>query len=81
MSTARLCKNCGKKYYPKSYYSYPQFYYGTSDEDKLAYARFHSLGCMTDFINRHKQAFSIFVDNIYENMIKEETTVDQIINQ
>ena len=81
MSTARYCKNCGKKYYPKSYYSYPQFYYGTSDEDKLAYARFHSLGCMTDFINRHKQAFSIFVDNIYENMIKEETTVDQIINQ
>ena len=81
MSTARFCNNCGKKYYPKSYYSYPQFYYGTSDEDKLAYARFHSLGCMTDFINRHKQAFSIFVDNIYENMIKEETTVDQIINQ
>ena len=81
MSTARICNNCGKKYYPKSYYSYPQFYYGTSDEDKLAYARFHSLGCMTDFINRHKQAFSIFVDNIYENMIKEETTVDQIINQ
>ena len=81
MSTARFCKNCGKKYYPKSYYSYPQFYYGTSDEDKLAYARFHSLSCMTDFINRHKQAFAHLVDTISDNVIKEETTIDQIINQ
>ena len=81
MSTARFCKNCGKKYYPKSYYSYPQFYYGTSDEDKLEYARFHSLGCMTDWLNRNKQAFALFVDNVCENVIKEETTIDQIINQ
>ena len=72
MSTARICKNCGKKFYPKSYYSYPQFYYGTSDEDKLEYARFHSLGCMTDFIARHKQAFAHFVDTISENVIKED---------
>ena len=81
MSTARTCKNCGKKFYPKSYYSYPQFYYGTSDEDKLEYSRFHSLGCMTDWLNRNKQAFALFVDNVCENVIKEETTIDQIINQ
>jgi len=81
MSTARICKNCGKKYYPKSYYSYPQFYYGTSDEDKLEYARFHSLGCMTDWLNRNKQAFAHLVDTVSENVIKEETTIDQIINQ
>ena len=71
MSTARTCKNCGKKYYPKSYYSYPQFYY----------ARFHSQGCMHNFISKNKEAFAIFVDNIYENVIKEETTIGQIINQ
>ena len=81
MSTARYCKNCGKKYYPKSFYSYPQFYYGTSDEDKLEYARFHSLGCMTDWLNRNKQAFAHLVDTISDNVIKEETTIDQIINQ
>ena len=81
MSTARICKNCGKKYYPKSYYSYPQFYYGTSDEDKLEYARVHSLGCMTDWLNRNKQAFAHLVDTVSENVIKEETTIDQIINQ
>ena len=72
MSTARLCNWCGKKYYPKSYYSYPQFYYGTSDADKLEYARFHSLGCMTDWISRNKQAFAHLVDTISENVIKEE---------
>ena len=72
MSTARLCNWCGKKYYPKSYYSYPQFYYGTSDSDKLEYARFHSLGCMTDWLNKNKEAFANLVDNISENVIQED---------
>lgn len=72
MSTARICNWCGKKYYPKSYYSYPQFYYGTSDADKLEYARFHSLGCMTDWLNKNKEAFANLVDNISENVIQEE---------
>jgi len=72
MSTARLCNWCGKKYYPKSYYSYPQFFYGTSDADKLEYARFHSLGCMTDWLNKNKEAFANLVDNISENVIQEE---------
>ena len=71
MSTARYCKNCGKKFYPKSYYSYPQFHYGTSDEVKLEYARFHSLGCMTDWLQRNKEAFAELVDNISQNVIQE----------
>ena len=73
MSTARHCKNCGKKYYPKSYYSYPQFYWGASDEDKLEYARFHSLSCMTEWLNKNKRAFAFFVDNVSENVIQEDT--------
>ena len=72
MSTARHCKNCGKKYYPKSYYSYPQFGWRTSDEVKLEYARFHSLGCMTEWLNKNKRAFAFFVDNVSENMIQED---------
>ena len=72
MSTARICNWCGKKYYPKSYYSYPQFYYGTSNEEKLECARFHSLGCMTDWLNKNKEAFANLVDNISENVIQEE---------
>ena len=77
MSTARICKECGKKFYPKSYYSYPQFGWRTPDADKLEYARFHSQGCMHDFINRNREAFSIFVDNIYENVIQEDQTINQ----
>ena len=72
MSTARHCKNCGKKYYPKSYYSSPQFRWGTSDEDKLDFARFHSLSCMQEWLDKNKQAFAFFVDNVSENMIQED---------
>ena len=75
LSTARHCKNCGKKYYPKSYYSYPQFHWGTSDEDKLDFARFHSLGCMTDWLQRNKEAFAELVDNISQNVIQEENHI------
>ncbi len=71
MSTARFCKNCGKKYYPKSYYSYPQFGWRASDEDKLEYARFHSLSCMTEWLNKNKRAFAELVDNISQNVIQE----------
>jgi len=72
MSTARFCKRCGKKYYPKSYYSYPQFRWGTSDDDKLEYARFHSLSCMQVWLDDNKQAFAHLVDTISENVIQEE---------
>jgi len=72
MSTARICKYCGKKYYPKSYYSYPQFGWRESDEVKLEYARFHSLSCMTQWLRENKEAFAILVDNISQNVIQEE---------
>ena len=77
MSTARFCKRCGKKYYPKSYYSYPQFRWGTSDADKLDFARFHSLSCMQVWLDDNKQAFALFVDNVCENVIKEDQTINQ----
>ena len=72
MSTARFCKNCGKKYYPKGYYSYPDFGWRTPAEVKLEFARFHSLSCMTEWLNRNKEAFAFFVDNISQNVIQEE---------
>ena len=76
LSTARYCKNCGKKYYPKSYYSYPQFSWGTSDEDKLDFARFHSLGCMQEWLDKNKEAFAFFVDNVSENVIQDNQTIN-----
>ena len=77
MSTARFCKRCGKKYYPKSYYSYPQFRWGTSDDDKLNYARFHSLSCMQVWLDDNKQAFANFVDTVSENVIQQDQTINQ----
>jgi hypothetical protein len=84
LSTARYCKNCGKKYYPKSYYSYPQVHLtsadylnGTSDEVKLEYARFHSLSCMTEWLNNNKEAFAELVDNISQNVIEDNQTINQ----
>ena len=71
MSTSRTCKYCGKKYYPKSYYSYPQFGYAESDEVKLEYARFHSLGCMNEWLRKNKEAFAELVDNLSQNVIQE----------
>ena len=66
-----------KKYYPKSYYSYPQFHWGTSDEVKLEFARFHSLSCMTDWLQRNKEAFAELVDNVSENVIQDNQTINQ----
>jgi hypothetical protein len=84
MSTARYCKNCGKKYYPKSYYSYPQFHCtveqyqdGTSNEVRLEYARFHSLSCMTEWLSKNKEAFAELVDNVSENVIQDNQTINQ----
>ena len=72
MSTGRYCKNCGKKYYTKGYYSYPEFRWGTSDEDKLEYARFHSLSCMREWLDKNKRAFAELVDNISQNVIQDD---------
>ena len=73
MSSARYCVGCGKKYYPKSYYSYPSFVWGTSDEDKQEYARFHTLGCMKQWLSDKRQAFANLVDNITERDIRNKT--------
>jgi len=64
MSTARYCNNCKQLYYPKSYYSYPSFEWGTSDEEKLEYARFHSRKCQDLWLNKNRQAFARLVDEI-----------------
>jgi len=76
-TTARHCVTCGKKYYPKSYYSYPDFSWGTSDEDKLEYARFHSLGCQREWLNKNKEAFAHLVDNISQSVIQDDSNIEK----
>ena len=76
-TTARYCVTCGKKYYPKSYYSYPDFNWGTSDEDKLEYKRFHSLRCQTQWLNNNKEAFANLVDNISQSVIQDDSNIEK----
>ena len=76
-TTARYCVTCGKKYYPKSYYSYPDFAWGTSDEDKLEYARFHSLRCQTQWLDKNKEAFAHLVDNISQSVIQATSNIEK----
>ena len=75
MSSARYCVGCGKKYYPKSYYSYPEINYGVENRDEQCqeYARFHSLGCMKSWLSDKRQAFANLVDNITECDIRNKT--------
>lgn len=75
MSSARYCVGCGKKYYPKSYYSYPEIYYGVENRDEQCqeYARFHSLTCMKSWLSDNRVAFANLVDNITECDIRNKT--------
>jgi len=80
MSNARHCVTCGKKYYPKSYNSYPEDDYSCWHVDynqrqsytvQPEHKRFHSLGCMKEFIARNSIAFANLVDSLSHNVIED----------
>jgi len=77
MSNARHCMTCGKKYYPKAWNSYPEdsYHYENGDTTRHtvdpSHKRFHSLGCMKEFISRNSIAFANLVDSIPHNMIQD----------
>ena len=78
-SSARYCVNCGKKFYPNSYMSYPhdEYDYHSSTgitkryEVEPSHKHFHSQGCMKSWIARYSREFSILIDNISHNVIEE----------
>ncbi len=68
----KYCLNCGKKFYPKSYYSYPQTEY-TWGHDPDLHARhevpaehrhFHSLNCMKVWLAKNHEAVTIFLNSV-----------------
>jgi len=82
-SKAKYCVNCGKKYYPNSYYAYP---HGDSwwDGEQWQYnevpnmhKRFHSQSCMLGWIAMHSLAFANLVDNISHNMIEDNSNQEK----
>ena len=79
MSNARHCVTCGKKYYPKAWNSYPEDDYTFMITEKQAARfvvrpqdkRFHSLGCMKEFIARNSISFANLVDSVSHNVIED----------
>ena len=81
MSNARHCVTCGKKYYPKAWNSYPEDdynYCNTPDyNQRINYTvlpehkRFHSLGCMKEWIAINSIAFANLIDSLSHNMIQD----------
>jgi len=78
-SKARYCVNCGKKFYPNSYMSYPQseYEYHTQTRETIRHEvepmhkHFHSQGCMKEWIAKHSREFSNLIDNISHNVIQD----------
>ena len=68
---------CGKKYYPKAWNSYPEDSYSYYNGDTTRFSvrpedkRFHSLGCMKEFITKNSIAFANLVDSLSHNVIED----------
>ena len=67
----KYCLNCGKKFYPNSYYAYPQSDYCRHDQMPLEvpaeHAHFHSLSCMREWLARNHEAFTLLLTSMGNN--------------
>ena len=81
--SAKYCVTCGKKFYPKSYYAYPQDDYFYNGEHNVRYIvqpmhkHFHSQTCMKEWIARHSQSFSHLVDSLSHNVIQDNSNQEK----
>ena len=82
----KYCKNCGKKFYPNSYYAYPQTEYTYHSRDfgearcvevPAEHKHFHSLGCMKEWIAKNHNAFHLLLTSMGNNDRNSET-INQI---
>ena len=71
----KYCLNCGKKFYPKGYYGYPETEW-EYDYENSTHARhevpaehkhFHSLSCMKEWIAKNHEAFSLLLTSMGNN--------------
>ena len=68
----KYCLNCGKKFYPKGYYGYPEteweYDYVNSDHTKHEvppeHKHFHSLSCMKEWLAKNHEAVTIFLNSV-----------------
>ena len=64
----KYCLNCGKKFYPNSYYAYPQSDYCRHDQMPLEvpdeHKHFHSLSCMKEWLAKNHEAVTLFLNSM-----------------
>ena len=69
------CKNCGKKFYAKTWTGYPQTEYaydpltGTTERADVPpeHKHFHSLACMKEWIAKNHEAVHLFLTSMGNN--------------
>ena len=69
------CKNCGKKFYAKTWSGYPQTEWGVSGrvEVPAEHKHFHSLRCMKMWIAKNSEAFHLLLTSMGNNDRNNET--------
>ena len=81
MKKHRYCLNCGQKFYPNSYYAYPQTEYTYDYEARTTerheipaeHKHFHSLTCMKEWIAKNHEAFHLLLTSMGNNDRNSET--------
>ena len=81
----KYCLNCGKKFYPNSYYAYPQTEYtydyigrsSTRHEVPAEHKHFHSLGCMKEWIAKNHEAVHLLLTSMGNDDNNNETINQQ----
>ena len=66
------CKNCGKKFYAKTWTGYPQTEYaydpetGTHERAEVPpeHKHFHSFSCMKEWIAKNHEAVTLFLNSM-----------------
>jgi hypothetical protein len=77
----KYCLNCGKKFYPKGYYSYPDTEYEYDYENRtserhevpIEHKHFHSLNCMKVWLAKNHEAFTLLLTSMGNNDNNNET--------
>ena len=63
----KYCLTCGKKFYPNSYYSYPdsEWEVGVGQHEVPAeHKHFHSLSCMKMWLAKNSEAFHLLLTSM-----------------
>ncbi len=63
----KSCLTCGKKFYPNSYYSYPDSEWEVGEgmiKVPAEHRHFHSLRCMKEWIAKNHEAVTLFLNSM-----------------